>query len=403
MAEFEYTAKMSDGRPQSGKISAGTREEVVEILIKRDLTPQIIKPAKKSGGQLDIKLPGSNKVKPKALVVFTRQFSTMVSAGVPMLRALNTLQEQTDSPALKQALAKITTDVEGGMQLSDALEKHPKAFSNVYVNMVRAGETGGILDQIMNRLATQVEKDSEIKGKFKSAMIYPAVVLTVAVGAVGFLMVGVIPQLAGILTDAGADLPLQTKAILAVSNFLTNQWYIVIGAVVGAIFGFKKFTGNPAGKYKFHQLILKVPILGNIILKVNVARFSRTFSSLLSAGVTVIDALDITSKALTNTVAQKAIQDSIQSIKNGSNIADSLDKGKVLPAIVIQMTAVGEETGKLGEVLDKVAEFYEEEVNQVTASIASIIEPVLIVGLGSIVGFIVLSVLGPIMSIQGAV
>lgn len=403
MADFIYTAKDDKGSIQKGNIEAINRDNAVQILIKRGLTPQNVKPAKKTGMQMNIKLPGGNRVKPKAIVIFTRQFSTMVSAGVPMLKALTTLQEQTESKGLKEALKRIIADVEGGTSLSDSLGKHPKIFSSVYVNMVRAGEAGGILDQIMSRLANQVEKDAEIKSKFKSAMVYPIVVSLVAVGAVGFLMVGVVPNLAEILEGAGGTLPIQTKIILGISNFLTNQWYIVILAIFAAIFGFRKFTSNPAGKYAFHKFVLRIPIFGNIILKVNVARFARTFSSLLAAGVTVIDALEVTSKALNNVVVQKGLQDSIHSIKNGSNIAEALAQSKILPAIIIQMTAVGEETGKLGEVLDKVAEFYEEEVNQITSSIASIIEPILIVGLGGIVGFIVLSVLGPILSIQGTV
>lgn len=403
MANFAYIARDEKGNTQKGNIEADNRDLAVSALIKKGLTPQTVKAAKGGGMQMNIPLPGGDKVKPKALVVFTRQFSTMVSAGVPMLRALTTLQEQTDSKGLKTALRKIISDVEGGTSLSDSLEKHPKVFSSVYVNMVRAGETGGILDQIMSRLANQVEKDSEIKSKFKSAMVYPVVVSLVAVGAVGFLMVGVVPKLAGILEGAGGQLPLQTKIILSISNFLTNQWYIIILATIAAVFAYKKFTSTPAGKYAYHKFLLKIPIFGNIILKVNVARFARTFSSLLSAGVTVIDALDVTSKALTNVVIQKGLQDSIKSIKNGTNIADSLAESNILPAIIIQMTAVGEETGQLGDVLDKVAEFYEEEVNQITSSIASIIEPILIVGLGGIVGLIVLSVLGPILSIQGAV
>lgn len=403
MPEFHYLAKDDKGSIQKGSIESESRDIAIQTLIKRRLTPQTVQTAKKKGGAMDINLPGSDKVKPKSLVVFTRQFSTMISAGVPMLRALNTLQEQTDSKGLKKALKKIVSDVEAGTSLSDALGKHPKIFSSVYVNMVRAGETGGILDQIMMRLANQVEKDSEIKGKFKSAMIYPVVVSLVAVGAVGFLMVGVVPKLASILEGAGGQLPIQTKIVLALSNFISNKWYIIILAALLTVFGFKKFTSKPAGKYKIDQFMLKLPIFGNIIMKVNVARFARTFSSLLSAGVTVVDALDVTSKALTNTVIQKGLRDSIKSIKDGSNISDALAESKVLPAIIIQMTAVGEETGKLGEVLDKVAEFYEEEVNQITNSLASIIEPVLIVGLGGIVGLIVLSVLGPILSIQGTV
>ncbi len=403
MPDFTYTAKDQSGKPTTGKITAESRDQAVATLIKRGLTPQTVKSAGGKGMQMNIKLPGGGKVKPNALVVFTRQFATMVAAGVPMLRSLTTLREQTSSPALKEILEKVVSDVQGGAQLSDSLAKHPKAFSEVYVNMVRAGEAGGILDQILNRLATQVEKDAQIKGKFKSAMVYPIVVTLVAVGAVGFLMVGVVPKLAGILTEAGGELPAQTKLILGISNVLTNQWYLIILAIIAAIFAFKKFTGNPKGKYAFHKFLLRIPIFGNIILKVNVARFARTFSSLMAAGVTVIDALEVTSGALTNLVVRKALTDSVAGIKNGSNIADSLATSGVLPAIIVQMTAVGEETGKIGEVLEKVAEFYEEEVDQITEGMASIIEPILIVGLGGIVGFIVMSVLGPILSIQGAV
>lgn len=403
MADFIYTAKDKDGKTLTGTVTANKRDDAVSSLMKRGLMVQTVKPAKRGGLQMDVKLPGGGKIKPKTLVVFTRQFATMVSAGVPMMRALTTLEEQAAQPAFKEVLSKVAAEVQGGGNLSDAFAKYPKVFSNVYVNMVRAGETGGILDKIMNRLATQVEKDAEIRGKFKSAMVYPIVVSLVAVGAVGFLMVGVIPNLAGILEGAGAELPMQTEMILSLSKFMTNQWYILVGGLIAAIFGFKRFTGNPKGKYAWHKFMLKIPIFGDIILKVNVARFARTFSSLLAAGVTVIDALDVTSKALTNVVIQKGLQDAIEGIKNGSNIADSLADSDVLPGIIIQMTAVGEETGKLGDVLDKVAEFYEEEVNQITSSIASIIEPILIVGLGGIVGFIVMSVLGPIMSIQGSV
>lgn len=403
MVEFSYTAKDAKGTVVAGKITAPSKDIAMDQLRTRGLSSPIVRSAKATGGKREIKLPGSSKVKPKALVIFTRQFATMISAGVPMLRCLTTLREQTSSPALKTVLEKVVTDVQGGAQLSDSLGKHPKAFSEVYVNMVRAGEVGGILDQILNRLATQVEKDASIKAKFKGAMVYPVVVILVAIGAVGFLMVGVVPKLAGILTEAGGELPPQTKLILGISTFLTTKWYIIIITVVVAIIAFKRFTATPAGKYKYHKFLLKVPIFGNIILKVNIARFARTFSSLMAAGVTVIDALEITAGALTNSVVRKALTDSVVSIKNGSNIADSLAESSVLPAIIIQMTAVGEETGKIGEVLDKVAEFYEEEVDQVTSSIASIIEPILIVGLGGVVGFIVMSVLGPILSIQGAV
>jgi type IV pilus assembly protein PilC len=408
MTEFNFSAKDNSGEIKKGSITAIDRSKVTEELRKRGLTPVTITTksgdsAKKGGFGKNLKLPGGNKVKAKALVVFTRQFATMVSAGVPMLRALNTLKEQTSSAALKEVLEKVIADVQGGAQLSDSMGKHPKAFSEVYVNMVRAGESGGILDQILNRLATQVEKDAQIKAKFKGAMIYPVVVTLVAVGAVSFLMVGVVPKLASILVDAGGTLPIQTKIIIAISDFMTSKWYVIIAVVALAVFLFRRFTSTKSGKYKYHKLLLRVPIFGNIILKVNVARFARTFSSLMAAGVTVIDALQITAGALTNVVVRKALIDSVESIKNGSNIADSLAQSGTLPAIIIQMTAVGEETGKIGEVLDKVAEFYEDEVDAITSGLSSLIEPILIVGLGGIVGLIVMSVLGPILSIQGTV
>lgn len=403
MAEYKYIAKDDSGKMQNGVIEADSRDFAVQSLIKKSLTPITVQPSKKAGVSIKIKLPGSNKVKPKSIVVFTRQFSTMVSAGVPLLRALTTLEEQSDSPALKKALKKVVADVQSGTTLSDSMAKHPQIFSEVYINMVKAGEAGGILDKIMMRLANQVEKDAEIKGKFKGAMVYPIVVTIVAVGAVGFLMVSVIPNLAGILLEAGGELPIQTKIILGISNFLTNQWYVLIIAIILIAFGFRKYTSKEEGQFKFHQLLLKIPIFGNIILKVDVARFARTLSSLLSAGVTVLDALDVTSKSLNSLVIQRGIQKSIKEIKDGSNISDALASSHTLPAIIIQMTAVGEETGNLGDVLDKVAEFYENEVTQITDSLASIIEPILIVGLGGVVGFIVLSVLGPILSIQGSV
>ncbi len=401
--DFQYTAHDEKGKEITGRLTAQNRDQAAELLRKRGYTAPLIKTVQATGGKREIKLPGSNKVKPKALVVFTRQFATMIAAGVPMLRCLNTLKEQTNSPPLKTALEKVSSDVQSGASLSDSMGKHPKVFSEVYVNMIRAGESGGILDKIMARLATQVEKDASIKGKFKSAMVYPMVVSTVAVGAVSFLMVGVIPKLTAILTENGGTLPPQTKIIMAISNFMLTKWYVLIIAVAAIVYVFRRLTATPKGKFSYHKLLLRIPIFGNIILKVNIARFARTFSSLMAAGVTVIDALQITAGALTNVVVRKALIDAVDNIKNGGNIADSLGKSPVIPTIIIQMTAVGEETGKIGEVLEKVAEFYEEEVDQITASIASIIEPVLIVGLGGIVGFIVLSVLGPILAIQGSV
>jgi len=291
MAEFSYTVRTKDKKTQTGTITATNKQAAIETLQKKGLHPIVVKPAKKGGMAMEIKLPGSNKVKPKDLVVFTRQFATMISAGVPLLRALTTLKEQTESAGLKKTLEQVTMDIQGGMSLSDALGKHPKVFSDIYINMVRAGEAGGILDQILNRLALQVEKDSAIKSKFRGAMIYPGVVTSVAVIAVIFLMVGVIPKLTAILVENGGELPPQTKLIITVSDLLLTKWPFLIAGLVVAVFLFRRWIKTDRGRYRFHSILLKVPIFGKITTKVNVARFARTFSSLLGAGVSVIEAL----------------------------------------------------------------------------------------------------------------
>jgi len=403
MPDFTYTARTAVDTTQTGTVTAQNKAAAISSLKAKGLHPLVVKPAKKGGLQMEIKLPGSGGVKPKALVVFTRQFATMISAGVPILKALSTLKDQAESPALKVALDQVTNDVQGGMSLSDALTKHPKIFSEIYVNMVRAGEEGGILDQILNRLATQVEKDSTIKSKFKGAMIYPGVVSIVAVIAVIFLMVGVIPKLAEILKDNGGELPPQTKLIIAISDTLVHKWPLIIAVIAIVLFVFRRWSKTPKGKKLLHKFFLKMPIFGKITLKVNVARFARTFSSLLGAGVSVNESLETTAGALSNVVIRDALLDASKMIRNGHTVSESLAASGILPEIIIQMAAVGEETGQLDTVLNKVAEFYEEEVDTIINSLSSIIEPILIVGLGTVVGFIVASVLGPITALQGSI
>lgn len=403
MPTFNYTARTPENTTQTGTVTAQNKAAALASLKAKGLHPLIVKSTKKTGLQMDIKLPGSGGVKSKDLVVFTRQFATMIAAGVPILKALTTLKEQSDSPGLKIALDQITNDVQGGMSLSDALTKHPKIFSEIYINMVRAGEEGGILDQILNRLAMQVEKDGTIKSKFKGAMIYPAVVSIVAVIAVIFLMVGVIPKLTSILVENGGELPPQTKLIIAVSDLLIHKWPIILGVLGAGLFVFRRWSKTNKGRHQLHRFFLKMPIFGKITLKVNVARFARTFSSLLGAGVSVNEALETTAGALSNIVIRDALLDASKMIRNGHTVSESLAASNILPEIIIQMASVGEETGQLDTVLNKVAEFYEEEVDTIINSLSSIIEPILIVGLGTVVGFIVASVLGPITALQGSI
>ena len=404
MAEFSFTARNKDGKVVKGNITSKSKETAFASLRSRQLQPLVVKPvAAKVNMQMNIKLPGSSGVKTKDLVIFTRQFATMVNAGVPMLRALNTMKTQTESVVLKETLEQVAADVEGGLSLSDSIAKHPKIFSEVYTNMVRAGEAGGILDQIMNRLATQVEKDSQIKSKLRGAMVYPAVISVVAIGAVIFLMVSIVPKITSVLLQNGGKLPIQTKLMLGLSNILVHDWmYLLLGVVILAV-AFRQFVKNPKGKLLFHKFQLRMPIFGPIITKVNVARFALTFSSLMGAGVSVIESLHVTAGSLNNVVIRGALESAIADIKNGRGIAESLEDSHILPTLVVQMAAVGEETGQMDTVLTKVAEFYEEEVDTVISSISSIIEPVLIVFLGGVVALIAASVIGPITNLQGSI
>lgn len=309
------------------------------------------------------------------------------------------MRDQTDSEALEKILDEVVNKVEGGISLSEALHEHPEAFSDVYVNMVKAGEEGGILDEIMDRLATQVEKDAEIKGKLRSALIYPGVITVVAIGAVVFLMTNIIPKFADIFEEFGSELPIQTRLMITVSDFLLDYGLILLGLlVVGGIF-LVRFIRTEKGKYLFDSMLLKTPIFGTVVLKVNTARFAQTFSSLSLAGVSVINSLEVTSGALSNAVVKKGIHDSVEKIKNGQTIAGALSDAKIFPGIVVQMAAVGEETGEIADVLTKVADFYEKEVDRTVAGISSIIEPILIVGLGAVVGLIVASIFGPLTAI----
>ncbi|PSO43307.1 secretion system protein [Candidatus Saccharibacteria bacterium QS_5_54_17] len=399
MANFTYTAKKKDGSPQKGTVVAESKSAALKALQDRGIQPLVIKQARRSIRDFNFKLPIGGKVKTRELVVFTRQFATMMNAGVPMIRTLSTLRDQTESDTFKECISDVLSKVEGGTQLSEAMSEHPEAFSKVYVNMIRAGEEGGILDQISERLADQVEKDSQIKGKVKSAMIYPAVITLVTIGAFVFIMVSIIPKLASIFQQFEGELPLQTKIMLGISNFMVdNGFFLGVLAVIGII-AFFRFKRTTKGKYMLDQALLRLPIFGKIIMKVNVARFARTFSSLSSAGVSVLDSLYVTSGALSNSVIRSKIDESSERIKEGESIAGSLEVHQLFPPLMTQMASVGEETGQIDVVLEKVAQFYEEEVDRVMSGLTSIIEPILILVLGSMVGLIVASVFGPITSI----
>ena len=399
MPNFEYTAVTKEGKSVSGSVEASTKETLVETLHRQGLRPLLVK-QKSNKGTLSF---GKPKVKLKDLVMFTRQLSTMVSAGVPLTRSLVTLQTQTDNSYFKTVIGGITKDVEGGMTIGDSMAKYPNVFSEVYVNMVKAGEAGGILDEILKRLASQVEQEASMHKKIKSAMTYPVVIGTIAVFAFFGLMIFVMPKMAKIIKDLGgpnAKLPVYSQFLLDMSGYMQKYavpMFIIIGVVIYSI---RRYIKTPKGKYKFHLLMLRTPIIKDILVKIAVARFARTFASLMSAGVSVLDALEVTGGAMGNKVLERDLQEAAKDVKNGKPLSEPIAASKYFPPIVSQMLAVGEETGQVDTILIKIADFYEEEVTTVIDGIASIIEPVMIILIGAMVGVIAASVMGPISSLS---
>lgn len=407
MANFLYVATSRAGQTITGTIEAQDRSAALGLLAGQNLKPISLKEgAAKKQGFSALDFLGKDKVKSDDLVMFTRQLSAMVSAGVPIIRALSSLRDHTESKALKTVSEGLIKDIESGAPFADALEKYPNTFNDVYVNMVRAGEAAGILDEILKRLAMQQEKNAAIRKKVKSAMTYPMVLLVITVLAFFGLMLFVIPQIGKIIKDLGgpdAKLPPLTQFMLGISAFMTSYWYILIPAMVGGVILLLRYIKTPQGKRVFHTFILKVPAIKSIIIKVSIARFARTFSALMGAGVAVLEALDVTARAIGNVVYEERIKEAAELVKNGKNLSKVLDNDPLFPAIVSQMLAVGEETGQTDQVLVKVADFYEEEVDTAIDGISSIIEPVMILVMGSAVGLIAASVMGPIAGMAQSV
>ncbi len=406
MPTFNYTAIDKTGKRVAGTTEAASAAVATANLKLRELRPVEVKPA---NGSLMSKIPfgpGKQKVKSKDLVVFTRQLATMINAGVPLVRSLATLQAQTENPNLKHHIVDVTKEVEGGATFADALEKHSAVFSPIYINMVRAGEAGGILDEILKKLATQQEKDEKIKGKFKSAMTYPVILLSITTLVFLALMVIVMPKIGKIIQDlAGpeAQLPPLTQVMLGISGFMVSRWYVLVGGGFIIAFFLARSLRTPAGRRKRDQLLLKLPVVKTIVIKVAVARFARIFASLMSAGVAVIDSIEVTAKAVGNSVIEEELKSASKTVANGKQLSIPITESKVFPPIVGQMLSVGEETGKTDEILVKVAEFYEEEVDAVVDSLSSILEPIMIVVMGTMVGLIAASVIGPISNLSNQI
>ena len=397
MPTFTYTARDAKGALKTDTIDAANREDVVAQLRKLRLNVVKVEDAAKA------KQKTAGSIAMRDVVIFTRQFSTMINSGLPLVQALDILSRQTENKALSAVTRQVVFDVESGHTVADALAKHPKAFSDLYVNMVAAGEAGGILDTILMRLATFMEKNDALVRKVKGAMIYPGVIGSVAGIAVSVLLIFVIPVFQSMFAAVNLALPLPTRIVIGMSNFLRNYWWVIgLGAFFGFQF-FKRYYKTPRGKLQIDKALLAFPVLGDVLRKSAVSRFTRTLGTLISSGVSILDGLEITAKTAGNRVIQDAIMSSRASIAGGDTISAPLAKSNVFPPMVISMIAVGEQTGGLDEMLSKIADFYDEEVDAAVSNLLSLLEPVMIVFLGVVVGGMVVAMYLPIFDMINAV
>jgi type IV pilus assembly protein PilC len=390
MPTFTYTARAVNGSLKQATIEAPNRDDVIAQLRKQRLNVVKID----EGGATKKKRMGS--IKMRDIVIFTRQFSTMINSGLPLVQALDILATQSENPALKDVTRQVVFDVESGNTVADALQKHPKAFTDLYVNMVAAGEAGGILDTILMRLAVFMEKNDALVRKVKGAMIYPAVIMSVAAIAITVLLIFVIPTFQKMFTSAHIELPLPTRVVIGLSHLLTSYWWLFLLAIGAAVFAIRRYYATPDGKLAIDRLLLKAPVLGDVLRKSAVSRFTRTLGTLISSGVSILDGLEITAKTSGNRVIQDAIMESRASIAGGETIAAPLKKSQVFPPMVISMISVGEQTGGLDEMLTKIADFYDEEVDAAVSGLLALMEPVMIVFLGVVVGGMVIAMYLPI-------
>ena len=401
MPMFEYTARnTSSGQIQKGQLDVASQADVSNYLRKNRLMLVSVREAPK---QIKFTMPGAQRIKTRDIVIFTRQFATMINAGLPLVQSLTILAQQTDNKALAEVTRAVVYDVESGNTLADAFSKHPRAFSDLYVNMVAAGEAGGILDTILLRLATFLEKNDALMRKVKGAMVYPGVIMSVAAIAIAILLVFVIPVFQSMFASVSLDLPLPTRVVIMLSDFLIGYWWAILLGIGLLVFAIRRYYGTMGGRKNIDTVLLKSPVLGDLLRKSAVSRFTRTLGTLISSGVSILEGLEITAKTAGNMVIHDAVMASRQSIAGGETIAAPLEKSKVFPPMVISMIAVGEQTGGLDEMLTKIADFYDEEVDVAVGALLSLMEPMMIVVLGVVVGGMVVAMYLPIFDMMNTV
>ncbi len=395
MAVFVYTGRTRSGQTITGEMDAPTREAVVGKLRTQQVVATNVR-----GKPRDITIPGfGGGVDEKEIVVFTRQFATMIDAGLPLVQCLEILASQQDNKVFKKTLTEIRQSVEGGLTFAAALKQHPKIFTSLYANMVEAGEAGGILDTILNRLAVYMEKAMALKKKVKSAMIYPSTIVSVAVLVVIFLLIFVIPTFKSLFEGFGAALPLPTQIVLEMSRIVRSYALYGLGVIIAAVVGIRMWYKTPSGRLAIDSFMLKTPVFGILIRKVAVAKFTRTLGTLISSGVAILDGLDITARTAGNKVVEMAVLRTRASIAEGKTISEPLKASGVFPPMVVQMIAVGEQTGALDAMLGKIADFYDDEVDNAVSNLTALLEPMLMVFLGVVIGGVVIAMYMPIFKL----
>ncbi|HZB60026.1 MAG TPA: type II secretion system F family protein [Actinomycetota bacterium] len=386
---YAYKVRDRDGKMAAGSMEAESEEAVVGRLRQLGYAPISIEPEKGAGLKTEVKLPGTGRVKLKDLAVFSRQFATMINSGLSLLRSLTILGEQTSNRRLGEVIIQVRAEVEKGTSLSAALARHPKVFNRLYISMVRAGEIGGFLDQVLVKVAETFEKEVELRGKIRSAMTYPVVVSIMVVGIVSAMLIFIVPTFENLYSSLGGTLPLPTRMLMGASNILRRFFPVVVLAVVALVFLFRRWKATDSGRYQWDKFKLKVKVFGPLFHKSALSRFSRTLSTLIRSGVPILQALEIVGETVNNMVISRAVRDVQDSVREGESLATPLAKHATFPAMVVQMMAVGEETGALDTMLSKVADFYDQEVEAAVASLTSMIEPILIAVMGAAVGMVI--------------
>lgn len=400
METYVWTGRTRDGKRQKGELIARSRDEVLSNLRKQNILVTSVATRAK---RLSINLPFKSKVKDKDIVVFTRQFATMIDAGLPLIQCLDILSKQTDNKTFASSINNIRQDVEAGSTYADALRKHPNTFSDLYVNMVAAGELGGILDTILNRLSKYIEKSMKLKRQIRSALVYPATIVAVAGIVIVVLLVWVIPIFAKMFSDFGGVLPAPTRMVIGASNFMRDNIFVMTGMLGAIVFALNRYYKTQKGRKMIDRMVLYLPIFGMLMRKIAVTKFTRTLGTLISSGVPILDGLDIVAKTSGNKIVEEALFATRQSISEGKTLAEPLEQTQVFPPMVVQMIAVGETTGALDAMMGKIADFYDEEVDSTVGNLTALLEPMLMIFLGVVIGFIVVAMYLPIFKLAGTI